>query len=184
MVVARPFVSRFHKRYPNQFFVGEVEQRTGATARSLQHWIDARVIRPTPETVNAGKGVHRMLPPEELVIAALLVPLAGAGIPIGKLARFAEEFRPALWKHARFATVGQVHTVLGRVLERAVRGDGINWLAIADDRNRFYFALVTDENGREPVITPDTFFPKNVGKVKAPIHLLNLTNLLAGVLEP
>src|SRR5689334_7794262 len=124
-----------------RFTLGRVVELTGAGRRAVQLWADGGVIQGAPGTDRAGTGVHRQFDERELQIAALLVPLANMGTPIGVLRRFAEYIRGALWldemeKHAPAAAKEwkrRFHATkdFKRGLERARRGEGENWLMFA-----------------------------------------------------
>ena len=75
------------------YTVGDVERLTGGKRRSIQLWSDHGVLRPTEGTARAGTGTHKRFDLTELRIAALMVPLAAAKMPIGSLYNLARNFR-------------------------------------------------------------------------------------------
>jgi hypothetical protein len=157
----------------------EVVRRTGAKRRAIQLWADGGVIFSTAESDRAGTGTHRLFEEMEVQIAALLVPLANLGLPIGILKRFAHIIRQALFSRlpgAVSAMLEEGTPRIGRALSRAVRREGGNWLLFAYTPEWLHIEVATDENG--PIsIDLDRFIPGGSDK-NAVIVALNLTNLL------
>jgi hypothetical protein len=181
----------------HRFTLADVVKRTGARRRSIQLWADGGVILSSAATDRAGTGVHRSFAGEEVQLAALLAPLAGAGMPIGVLRHFAAIFRHALWL-ARGApgwiaqgapgVADQIHESLrdvGDGLKRAIEGVGQNYLVcayspIGDARADIAVNMSTDERG--PVcINPGVDF--NVPAGMNVFIILDTTKILRSLLS-
>jgi DNA-binding transcriptional MerR regulator len=159
---ARPSVIRGADGSP-LYSLSELEQRTGATRRQLQSWADAGAIESTPETQHGGTGNHRLFPRAELQIAAILTPLAAAGLTIGVLVRVGGILRQALdWEPGKVPRVphyGAQYMKPGehfeegvpdirRAIDRAMQR-GSSWLAIACTREVLWLEAITDEDAKE-----------------------------------
>ena len=173
---------------------GRLKALSGASDRALKHWIDARAIYPTSLDVHTGvghvhpgKGRHRVFDPGEVVVAALLVPLANAGIPISNLVLFADIIRRAWYsRQAGAPTAGHDPGIreLGLVLVRAVRGVGANGVALAIvPVGNVYFAPLSDQEGQSFLFDISRFVRADDGKVKAAAIVLDLADWLTGLLD-
>jgi DNA-binding transcriptional MerR regulator len=175
--------------------LAQVAERSGAKPRSLQLWADGGVIETTPDTDRAGTGVHRQFQTCELQIAALLVPLAETGMPIGVLREFAKIMRTAIVAKEtglhrasfapRSATPGikalvehmRDHREIIGALARAERGEGRNYLALAHVPDSIWAHVATD--AASPVcIDPDRDFAEADLPKSAAIIILDLTKIL------
>ena len=126
--------------------LGEVVKLTGAKRRSVQLWADSGVINAVAGTDRAGTGRHRRFAEDEVRLISLLVPLAKLGVPIGWLKSFACGFRKAL-------SGNDFSKNSNRVIQRAARGEGRNYLVFTFGEKWLGFDFVTDENG-DPMIDP------------------------------
>lgn len=170
------------------YSLSEIARRTGGKPRSIQLWADGGVIQGAPETDRAGSGTHRMFDEQELQIAALLVPLARMGVPIGVLRAFSQVFRNALLlgkvqelspNHPLARDTSLSMTRL--VLDRAARGDGQNYLLFAFSREKLWIDVTTDAVG--PVsIDPQRTFPEASKDPRIVMGILNL-EVLHGLLN-
>jgi hypothetical protein len=173
-----------------RFTLAEVVKRTGAKRRSVQLWADAGVILGAPGTDREGTGTHREFDLAGLRIAALVVPLANMGVPIGMLRRFSAEIRSALlvagvarlnvgaalfieeWSPGSQAT--------GKILDRAAKRIGQNYVVVQFSREKLLLGWLTDEAG--PVaISPVKVFPPGKYDPRALLGVLDLTGLLGGL---
>jgi hypothetical protein len=117
-----------------RFSLRELVEKTGLPPRGLQFWTDHQIILTDSPVVRPGRGVHRYYRPVEVQVAALLAPLAAAEVPAGVLQKFATVFRACL-TNAPLAEMPAGLAVsdwreLGRVMFRAARGEGVNFLVI------------------------------------------------------
>ena len=167
------------------YSLSDVVNRTGAKRRALQLWADGGIIKSTKDTDRAGTGVHRRFPEAEVRIAALLVPLANMGTPIGILRRFAQEIRLAF--HYGFTRIIPKHpleqriSAIGRGLVRASEGSGENYMSFAFSTDKIWIDVKTDEDG--PVcINPRADFAQSDIPREALFVVLDLTRLLRSLL--
>jgi hypothetical protein len=116
------------------YTLAELAARIGTPMRSAKFWTDSRVIKPLTEY--AGRGTPRVFDIIEARVASLLVPFAEQGLPIGALAWLGEVFRRclAVWQQddPRGLQVKSGDRLLVEALDRAIAGQGDDWLAIAD----------------------------------------------------
>lgn len=117
------------------YTLSEVAHRTGAKTRALQAWTDGGVLESTSDTDRAGRGVHRLYQVWEVRIAALLVPLAKMGVPIGHLKSFAALLRPMVLNAKAILPavlgVSDDQHEITKALARAIDGEGENFLCFA-----------------------------------------------------
>lgn len=110
------------------------------------------------DTDRAGTGVHRLYEKTEVQIAALLVPIANLGIPIGELRKFANYLRPyletlsqidpSLWQEAKEnGGFKHPHTRLWHALWRSNLGIGENYLLLMHGAENVVAEAYTDEFG-------------------------------------
>ena len=139
------------------YTLAQVTKRTGAKRRSVQLWADAGIIEADPDTDRAGTGVHRRFALDEVKIAALLAPLADWGVPIGWLRHFARSFRTALKGESKRGKAYSMAQELELALERAMAGQGNNYLLFAYSKNQLWFEVVMDRQKAARVSLPECF---------------------------
>ena len=149
------------------YTLSEIVKLTGAKRRSVQVWADAGFVLAVDGTDRAGTGVHRRFEIEEVRLIALLVPLARMGVPIGWLRYFATKFRESFQyesfqyesrKRSRAMKVKErERRKLARAFERAVEGDGHNYLLFTHGKNHLGFEVITDEKSPARVSLPKCF---------------------------
>jgi hypothetical protein len=67
------------------FTLADLVKMTGAKRRTVQLWSEGGAIKALPVTDRQGSGVHREFNLDEAMVAAVLVPFAEKGLPIGRL---------------------------------------------------------------------------------------------------
>jgi hypothetical protein len=173
----------------DHYSLSELVSRTGAKRRAVQLWADGGVLEGIQATDRAGTGVHRQFPTAEVQIAALLVPLANMGVPIGILKQFAARVRPAItvvpWISTEAyeqSTLDKVTKGLGIAFKRATDGTGQNFLCFSYYADRGWLGAVSDMNGRVCINPRDDFeeFPAQSRKA---VVILDLTDLLGSLFE-
>jgi DNA-binding transcriptional MerR regulator len=169
--------------------LAQVAERTGAKRRAIQLWADGGVIRSTPETDRGGTGVHRLFERQEVQIAALLVPLAEMGMPIGELRSFGNCFRAAF----HYIPIGaggpsELRDLMEsrgpeikRAFDRAASGIGRNYILLAHGDLHLWVHTATDETGSVSIDPAEDFAGFNLPK-NAAIIILDLTKLLGSLL--
>jgi hypothetical protein len=177
---------------PSWFTLSEVVAKTGAKRRAVQLWADGGVIESTPETDRAGTGIHRSYRECEVQIAAMLVPLANMGVPIGVLRQIAGMIRPYVMVAPYFEPGEQFDTftgklqpgsrILARAIKRAVDGAGENFLCLAYANEYLWVDIKTDEQG-PACINPRRDFPDVPVRARPVVVVLDLTGLLHGLLD-
>jgi hypothetical protein len=184
-----------------QWTLGQIVERSGAKRRSLQLWADGGVIQSTPDTDRAGTGVHRLFETREMQVAALLVPMAETGMPIGVLRHFAGIMRTAIsasvsrTNRIRFAKdaapsaefrafVDHLHATreVGDALERAERQEGRNYLVLAHTPGNIWIHVATDTSGPVCIDPARDFAEANLTKSTA-IIILDLTKILGSLTD-
>jgi hypothetical protein len=165
------------------FGLREIAERTGLPARGLQFWVDHGIIRCDAPDARTGRGVHRYFHPIEVQIAALLAPLAAGEMPAGVLHKFATVFRACLRakpldEMPPGLAVADWHE-LSRVLFRAARGEGANYLVVP------YFVTkpvamttITDEV-ETPVIDLPGVYPQDFERGAGFLLVIEITERLA-----
>ena len=115
-------------------FFGEILQASGVGERTLQRWVEAGVIQALGQGPG-GRGNYRMFGVHEIVVAAILRPLADAGFPLGRLWQLSRILRHAMMQgRSRRTPTGALHQryqELGRAVERALAGVGTNFAVFA-----------------------------------------------------
>jgi hypothetical protein len=66
---------------------------TFSNRRTIQFWVEAGALVPTPDTDRAGRGVHRSFDSSEVVIACILAALSQNNLPVGRLIAIAKAVR-------------------------------------------------------------------------------------------
>lgn len=85
------------------FSIGDLQDMTAQTRRNLQFWVESGVLKPSPETSYAGRGVHREFDAKEAIIALFLAGASSAKTwPIGWLSRMAEAIRNLIERDEKF----------------------------------------------------------------------------------
>lgn len=174
------------------FTLSEIVRRTGAGRRAVQLWADGGVMQAIADTDRAGTGVHRLFDEAEVQIAALLVPLANLGIPIGHLKVFSGLIRPSIVAASRLDLSRSVDEALYhkdlvelmRALSRGIRGMGENFLLVAQTPCDLWIKAKTDNDG-QVCIDPSRDLPEPLRALRpAPaVIVLNLSSLLFGVID-
>ena len=145
-----------------QFTLFEVVARTGAKRRAVQLWADGGVLKSVPGTDRAGTGVHRAFYGWEVRIAALLVPLAKWGVPIGHLKSFAAALRPmainAKAPQPDFRGANDAARKITKVLGRAIDGTGENYLLFTWGDDYQWISVRTDDDTGAACICPSRDF--------------------------
>jgi DNA-binding transcriptional MerR regulator len=157
-------------------FFGEILQASGVGERTLQRWVEAGVIQALGQGPG-GRGNYRMFGVHEIVVAAMLRPLADAGFPLGRLWQLSRILRHAMaqWPSRRKTTdvLPQRYQELGRAVERALAGVGTNFAVFAitadmpadavgkkqDDSPEvnMYPGALSVETGESPAFDPTPF---------------------------
>jgi hypothetical protein len=166
------------------FSLREIAEKTGLPPRGLQFWTDHELLQCDNPVVRPGRGVHRYYRPVEVQIAALLAPLAAAEIPAGVLQKFAAVFRACLTS----APLAEMPTGLivddwreiSRVMFRAARGEGLNFLVIPYFPARpSTITTITNETGAANLnlmrVYPTQDFPYGAGV----LFVIEMTSQLA-----
>ncbi|HYE70095.1 MAG TPA: hypothetical protein VD932_01055 [Aquabacterium sp.] len=185
------------------FTLAEIVARTGAKRRTVQLWADGGVLLSVAGTDRAGTGTSRQFYSWEVEIAALLVPLAEAGIQIGRLLQFSALLRSAiLVGHIKKAEsdkridVSQLLTGNSKSLLSAMHQETARWYHYVDQarsgigKTYFLFAhtpekttfnIVSDAKGYV-TIDPALDFPQ--GEKDRPLMIiLDATKLLHKLLD-
>ena len=145
------------------------------------------MIQSTPDTDRAGTGVHRLFQGREVQVAALLVPLSELGMPIGVLRGFAGIIRTALLTSGLRSAPGELgemarrHADVSDVLERAARGQGRNYLLLAQAPAGPWLHVTTDSAGAVCIDPDHDFAGASLAKTTA-IIVLDLTKILGSLL--
>ena len=151
--------------------LSEVTRLTGAKSRSIQLWADAGILQPHEETRGAGTGTHRLFPKEEVIIAALLIPLASLGVQKRWLHLFADVVRSALKDRPRLPTDEESK----QTIERALKGTGHNFLVFGFTKDAMSYEFMTTK-------TPDVSVNMNPlrwsGSEMPAVTILDLNLLL------
>jgi hypothetical protein len=66
--------------------------------RTIQFWVEAGALVPTPDTDRAGRGIHRAFDASEVVIACILRAVSQNNLPIGRLIAIAKALRGTYFK--------------------------------------------------------------------------------------
>jgi hypothetical protein len=173
----------------DHYNLSELVRRTGAKRRAVQLWADGGVLEGTHSTNRAGTGVHRQFPTAEVQIAALIVPLANMGVPIGILKQFAAAVRPTItvapWVSTETyekSTLDNVTKGLGIAFKRATDGAGQNFLLFSYHADNAWIGAVSDLNGRVCINPRDDLkaFP---AQSREAVVILDLTDLLGSLFD-
>jgi hypothetical protein len=105
------------------YSVGDLAHLIDMDKRSIQFWAQREVIRPTADSKGGGRGVPLMFDRSETCIAAIIAPMARAGIKIKALNTVALGSRDAFsapdsWRQYR------------RAIELAIQGEPNNYLIV------------------------------------------------------
>jgi hypothetical protein len=145
------------------FSLRELAEKTGLPPRGLQFWMDHGLIECDAPDARTGRGVHRYYRPVEVQIASLLAPLAAGEMPVGVLQKFAAVFRAGLTGEPLSELPSGLAVddwrELSRVIFRAARGEGVNFLVIPYFPARpSNITVLTDEDGR-PLLDVMAVYP-------------------------
>ncbi len=165
------------------YSLAEIVRRTGAKRRAVQLWADGGVLHALPETDRSGTGVHRMFTFDELQIAALLVPLASIGTPIGMLRRLADRLRDAFYLTHPGAVIALTQSLpkgMGPALVNAAAKHGVNYMLFKRTPDSFSLDVRTAPDGASVNIDPVEVFGADQKEVMA---ILDLNALLAPLCE-
>lgn len=173
--------------------LSDLVKKTGAKRRAIQVWADSGVLQSLAGTDRAGTGVNREYDDVEMAIAALLVPLANMGVPIGHIKAFSASIRPTvnitpgigqvIAHPAGLRQIVDEYKPLVLAFRRAAIGEGENHLCFAMAPNGIWLDAKTDEHG--PIcISPSRDLPAEYKALRpAPaVIVLDLTDLLSGLL--
>jgi hypothetical protein len=166
-----------------RFSLRELAEKTGLPPRGLQFWTDNGLLLTDSPVVRPGRGVHRYYRPVEVQVAALLAPLAAAEVPAGVLQKFSAVFRACL-TNAPLAEMPVGLLVddwreLGRVMFRAARGEGINFLLVPYFPARpSTIATVTNEAG-SPTLDLGAVYPQDFPYGAGVLFVIEMTAQLA-----
>ncbi len=172
----------------DKYTLADMAKRTKAKTRALQAWTDGGVILSTTDTDRAGRGVHRLYYEWEVLIAAILTPLASRGVPIGHLKHLAALLRPMV-----INAISVVPAVIGvspesreisKALARAIKGEGENYLCFDWGSDYQWIGVKMDEGG-PACICPSKDFPLPLQSRKDANTFLvvDITSLLHGVTD-
>jgi len=165
------------------FSLREIVEKTGLPPRGVQFWTDHGLVLTDNPVVRPGRGVHRYYRPVEVQVAALLAPLAAAEMPVGVLQKFATVFRACLTS-APLAEMPSGLLVddwreLARVMFRAARGEGLNFLLLPHFPARpSTITTVTDEAG-SPSLDLGAIYPADFPYGAGLLFVIEMTAQLA-----
>jgi len=80
----------------NRFTLAEVASLARAKPHAVQYWAWEGILRPTPETVGAGRGKQRMFPAGEVRVAAIAAALGSFSISMPTLKSICKYVRPVI----------------------------------------------------------------------------------------
>jgi hypothetical protein len=75
------------------YSLSDVVKIAYSNRRTIQFWVEAGAIIPTPKTDRAGRGIHRAFDASEVVIACILRAVSQNSLPIGRLIAIAKALR-------------------------------------------------------------------------------------------
>jgi len=78
--------------------LSDVEEIVFSNRRTIQFWVEAGALVPTPDTNRAGRGIHRVFDASELVIACILRAVSQNNLPIGRLIAISKALRDTYFK--------------------------------------------------------------------------------------
>jgi hypothetical protein len=76
--------------------LGRMVELTKAKPRSIQYWANIGLLRPNPESVNGGRGIHLTFPPSEVRVAAVAAAVNRLSVSAPTLKWVCEYLRPVL----------------------------------------------------------------------------------------
>jgi hypothetical protein len=80
------------------YSLSDVQEIAFSNRRTIQFWVEAGALVPTPNTNRAGRGVHRAFDASEAVIACVLRAVSQNNLPIGRLIGIAKALRDTYFK--------------------------------------------------------------------------------------
>jgi hypothetical protein len=80
------------------YSLSDVEDIVFSNRRTIQFWVEAGALVPTPDTNRAGRGIHRAFDASEVVIACVLRAVSQNNLPIGRLIAIAKALRHTYFK--------------------------------------------------------------------------------------
>ena len=80
------------------YSLSDVEDIVFSNRRTIQFWVEAGALIPTPNTNHAGRGIHRAFDASEVVIACILRAVSQNNLPIGRLIAIAKALRDTYFK--------------------------------------------------------------------------------------
>jgi MerR HTH family regulatory protein len=80
------------------YSLSEVEEIVFSNRRTIQFWVEAEALIPTPQTNRAGRGNHRSFDASEVVVACILRAVSQNNLPIGRLIVIATALRDTFFK--------------------------------------------------------------------------------------
>ncbi len=72
--------------------------------RTIQFWVEAGALVPTPDTDRAGRGIQRAFDAPEVVIACILRAVSQNNLPIGRIIAIAKALRGVYFKEKDIIT--------------------------------------------------------------------------------
>jgi hypothetical protein len=166
------------------FTLRDIEEKTSVPLRTLQFWTNSAVLQPEGDTEHPGRGTARLFSGNEVMIAAVLWPLAIAGgMTLGRLKSVASLLRMALTSRARRQPLagGAIFDIVTTraAIKRATEGLGVNLLVISFATDgRGAIEAFTDANG--PVqLDLDSVYPEGYPRGAATTFIIHLTETLA-----
>ncbi len=80
------------------YSLSDVQEIAFSNRRTIQFWVEAGALVPTPNTNRAGRGIHRAFDASEVVIACVLRAVSQNNLPIGRLIGIARALRDTYFK--------------------------------------------------------------------------------------
>lgn len=84
-------------KIPGTYTLSDIVNLAGAKQQWVTSWSKAGALKPMRGTRHAGKGAYRRFHVTEVMLAAILTPLADWGVTIGEIAAIADRLRRGLF---------------------------------------------------------------------------------------
>jgi hypothetical protein len=72
------------------YSLSDVAEIVFSNRRTIQFWVEARALIPSPQTNRAGRGNHRSFDASEVVVACILRVVSQNNLPIGRLIAYCD----------------------------------------------------------------------------------------------
>ena len=80
------------------YSLSDLEDIVFSNRRTIQFWVEAGALVPTPDTNRAGRGIHRAFDASEVIIACILRAASQNNLPIGRVIAIAKALRDTYFK--------------------------------------------------------------------------------------